>query len=197
MSLSHTLARATVLAAVFASMAVAGQQPSPMVKGSATPEEPASQVHDFDFFAGNWRVHHRVLKARLADSHEWVEFDGTISSRPLMGGYANVDDTVLVKPEGTYTGVALRSFDPKTGQWSIWWLDGRTPLGPLDPPVRGGFKDGTGTFYGDDVFNGKPIRVRFIWSNITATSAQWEQAFSTDGGKTWETNWVQDVRKVP
>jgi hypothetical protein len=193
MSLSHTLMRAAALAAVFASMVVTAQQPP----ATATPAEPASQLHDFDFFVGNWRTHHRVLKARLAGSHEWMEFDGTINSRPLMGGYANIDETVLNKPEGTYMGVALRSFDAKTRQWSIWWLDGRTPLGPLDPPVRGGFKDGVGTFYSDEDFNGKPIRVRFLWSHITASSAQWEQAYSPDGGKTWETNWVQDVRRVP
>jgi hypothetical protein len=197
MKLSHTLARATAFAAVLAAAVVTAQQSPSTVKETSKPEELTARVHDFDFFVGNWRAHHRVLKARLANSHEWVEFDGTINNRPLMGGYANVDETVLEKPEGTYMGVALRSFDAKTQQWSIWWLDSRTPLGPLDPPVRGGFRDGVGTFYGDDTLNGKPIRLRFIWSNITASSGHWEQAFSPDGGKTWETNWIQDIRRVP
>ncbi len=67
--------------------------------------------------------------------------------------------------------------------WSIWWLDGRHP-GQLDPPVVGGFKDGIGTFQCDDTLNGKPIVVRFIWSNITPTSTRWEQSFSPDGGET-------------
>ena len=75
--------------------------------------------------------------------------------------------------------------------WSIWWFDGRTPS-ELDPPVTGRFENGVGTFYSDDTFKGKPIRVRFTWSNITAASAHWEQAFSADGGKTWETNWTTD-----
>ncbi|HYL99047.1 MAG TPA: hypothetical protein VEZ90_08850, partial [Blastocatellia bacterium] len=72
-------------------------------------------------------------------------------------------DLVLDVPDAPYRGVALRSFDPKTLQWSIWWLDSRTPLGPLDPPLRGTFQNGVGTFYADDTLNGRPIRVRFIW----------------------------------
>jgi hypothetical protein len=153
-------------------------------------------IHDFDFLVGHWRVHHRKLKVRLANNHEWIEFAGTLSSEPLMAGYSNVDDTVLNVPGNPYRGVALRSFDSKSEQWSIWWLDGRTPLGPLDPPMIGGFKDGVGTFYGEDTPHGKPVRARFIWSNITPTSGHWEQADSPDGGKTWETNWVQDVRRA-
>jgi hypothetical protein len=88
-------------------------------------------------------------------------------------------------------------YDPKTGEWSIWWFDGRNPSGKLDPPVRGRFVNGVGTFLADDTLRGKPIRVRFIWSDITPTSAHWEQAFSPDAGKTWETNWITDFRKAP
>jgi len=85
---------------------------------------------------------------------------------------------------------------PKTHQWSIWWLDSRTPLGPLDPPMRGSFLNGVGTFYGDDTLDGKPVRARFLWSKITPTTCHWEQAYSPDEGKTWETNWVQDIERA-
>ncbi len=154
-------------------------------------------IHDFDFLFGRWQVHHRKLKHRLVNSHEWIEFEGTLFSQPLMGGYANVDDTVFEVPGGTYRGVATRSFDSKTGQWSIWWMDSRTPLGPMDPPVRGSFHNGVGTFYAnDDTENGKPVRTRLIWSEITPTSGHWEQAESTDGGKTWETDWKMDLKRV-
>jgi hypothetical protein len=141
---------------------------------------------------GRWRVHHRRLKERLASSHEWIEFEGTLAAQPLMGGYANIDDDVLAIPEGAYRAVTLRAFDPRSGQWSIWWLDGRSPQCPLDPPVRGGFHNGVGTFYADDVLDNKPIRVRFIRSRIALTSCHWEQAFSPDGGSSWETNWEMD-----
>jgi hypothetical protein len=153
-------------------------------------------LHDFDFLVGRWRVHHRKLKVRLANNHDWIEFEGTLYSQPLMEGYSNVDDLMLNVPGVPYRGVALRSFDTKSQQWSIWWLDSRTPLGPLAPPMKGGFKNGVGTFYGDDILNGKKVLARFLWSDITPTSCHWEQAYSPDGGKTWETNWVQDIRRV-
>jgi hypothetical protein len=159
--------------------------------GKAATADPAG-LHDFDFLKGEWRVHHRKLKDRLVGSREWIEFDGTCSTRLLMGGYANVDDNVLDTPDGTYRGVALRSYDPKTGEWTIWWLDSRMAGKPLDPPVKGRFENGVGTFYSDDTLRGKPIRVRYTWSHITPRSAEWEQAFSPDGGKTWEVNWRMD-----
>ena len=162
----------------------------------ATPTtDRGSAVHDFDFYMGKWRVHHRRLKERLAGSTEWQEFDGTSEAWPLLGGAGNVDDNVLELPAGTYRAVSLRSFDPASGLWSIWWLDGRNP-GRLDPPVVGGFMDGVGTFQCDDTFNGQPIIVRFLWSNITATTCRWEQAFSPDGGQTWETNWIMDSTRI-
>ena len=153
--------------------------------------EPGSAVHDFDFCMGFWRVHHRRLKERLAGSGEWQEFVGASVAWPILGGAGNIDDNVLELPSGTYRAISLRSFNPETEQWSIWWLDGRNP-GQLDPPVVGGFEDGIGTFQCDDTFNGKPIVVRFIWSNITPTSTRWEQSFSPDGGRTWEVNWIME-----
>ena len=141
-------------------------------------ESAAPSLHDFDFLVGHWKAHHRKLKQRLANNHEWIEFEGTLLNQPYeirqCGRYP-----VLSVPDAPYRdGVALRSFDPKTQQWSIWWLDSRTPLGPLDPPMRGSFHNGVGTFYGDDTLNGKPVRARFLWSDITPTSGHWEQADS-------------------
>ena len=155
-----------------------------------------SHLHDFDFLVGEWRVHHRRLKERLADNHEWIEFEGTCAMRKLMDGWSNVDDNVLDMPGGAYRAVGLRAYDPKTAQWAIWWLDGRNPFGELDPPVKGRFTDGVGNFYADSTLRGKPIRMRFTWSHITPTTAQWEQAFSPDGGKTWEMNWHMDFERV-
>jgi len=162
------------------------------------PVQPAANLgglHDFDFLVGEWRVHHLRLKERLVDSHEWVEFDGTCAMRPLMDGWANVDDNVVNLPAGAYRAVGLRAYDAKSGQWAIWWLDGRNPFGELDPPVKGRFEQGVGSFYADDTLRGKPVRVRFTWSQITPVSAHWEQAFSPDGGKTWEVNWRMEFRR--
>jgi hypothetical protein len=89
----------------------------------------------------------------------------------------------------------MRAYDAKSGQWAIWWIDSRVPHGALDPPVKGRFENGVGTFYSDYVQDGKTMRVRFVWSLITAKAARWEQATSSDAGKTWETNWIMEFRR--
>jgi len=100
----------------------------------------------------------------------------------------------MALPGGTYRGVGICALDAKTGQWSSWWLDSRNAS--IDTPMRGSFKDGVGTFLGDDTLNGRPIKTRILWSQITPTSVHWEQAFSPDGGATWETNWISDFTRV-
>lgn len=162
-----------------------------------TPRAPAPappDVHDFDFLAGEWNVRHRYLRVK-DKSREWVEVPGTVSHRALMGGRANAEEHTIDVPKGPNRAVALRSYDPKALRWHIWWLDGRAP-GVIDPPVQGRFENGVGTFYGDQTIDGKPVRVRFIWSRITATSARWEQAYSNDAGKTWDTNWIMEFTRA-
>lgn len=153
-----------------------------------------SSPNDFDFFIGNWRVSHRRLKDRLVGCTEWETFGGTSVAQKILGGLGNIDDNTLDLPSGSYRAVTLRSFNPATLQWSIWWLDGRSP-GSLDVPVVGSFTRRVGTFYADDTLNGKPIRVRFQWTELRPDAPRWEQAFSPDGGETWETNWVMDFTR--
>ena len=150
---------------------------------------------DWAFLVGNWKVRHRKLRARLAGSTDWDLFDGTCVNWAVLGGAGNMDDNVLDTPAGAYRGLGVRAFDPASGLWSIWWLDSRFPT-KIDVPVRGTFRDGVGTFVGDDIFQGKPIKMRFMWSRITATTARWEQAFSPDGGATWETNWTMEFTRA-
>ncbi len=158
-------------------------------------QAPAGASADFDFFIGNWRVAHRQLKRRLAGCTDWVQFAGSASMRPMMGGLGNVDDNVIEHPSGTYCAITMRAFDPQTGTWSIWWLDARHP-GRLDPPVVGAFDNGRGNFETDDILDNKPIKVRFRWDARIADAPRWEQAFSGDDGATWETNWVMDFTRA-
>jgi hypothetical protein len=154
-----------------------------------------SSSHDFDFLFGSSRVRHRRLVERLVGCDEWHEFDGTQRAWPLLGGLANVDDNMFVTPDGSQHGVSLRSYDPTTLTWAIWWLGERTRHS-IDVPVIGRFIDGIGTFIADDTLHGQAIVVRFIWSNITTTTSRWEQAFSSDAGATWETNWTMSFEKI-
>jgi hypothetical protein len=147
-------------------------------------------VHDFDFLHGEWHVSHRKLARRLAGSQDWLQFDGSMICRPLLGCADNFDDNVLDDPAGAYRALALRRFDRAVGTWSIWWFDSRYSVLRMDTPMRGRFDGAQGLFLNDETFEGRPIKARFLWSEIEAHSARWEQAFSVDGGATWEVNWI-------
>lgn len=144
---------------------------------------------------GEWRVHHRRLNSRLTGCTEWTEFPGLSSTRPILGGFGNVEDNLLQFPDGDVRAVALRSFDAATRQWVIWWLDGRFPHS-LDVPVIGGFTGPVGLFFAKDRLDGRPITIRFTWNANPGGKPRWEQAFSPDDGKTWELNWTMDFTRV-
>ena len=151
---------------------------------------PAGGARDFDFLMGRWTVHNRKLKARLQGSDEWLEFPATNVARPLLGGLGNEDE---FRTEDGFIGMSLRFYDPAAQRWAIHWVDNRR--GTLEPAVYGAFTDGVGHFEGSDTFEGRPIRVRFLWSGTRTPTPRWEQAFSEDGGRTWETNWVMDFSR--
>ena len=144
---------------------------------------------DFDFMIGDWQVRHRRLNARLTGCADWTEFSGTSSTWKILGGFGNVEDNVLHFPDGEVRAAAFRSFDMRSQAWAIWWLDGRAPHA-LDVPVVGRFSGQIGLFFANDTLDGKPITVRFTWDANPGGNPRWEQAFSGDGGKTWETNWI-------
>jgi hypothetical protein len=149
-------------------------------------------MNNFDFFIGTWDVANRYLTKRLAGSDEWEEFPGRAVSQAFFEGAGNFDEIVF--PTKGWRGATVRTYDSATELWSLYWLSNRT--GRMDPPVTGRFVDGVGEFTGTDVWEGQPVRVRFIWSEITDTSAHWQQAFSLDGGKEWETNWHMRFTRV-
>jgi len=148
-------------------------------------------MHDFDFLFGSWDIANSKLKDRLVGSTQWLEFPGTSVCWGLFGGAANIDEITF--PTENVSGLTLRLFDQQREEWSLYWASSAT--GVLFPPVVGRFSGGTGLFYGDDTQDGTPVRVRYIWSRITPSSARWEQAFSVDQEKTWETNWVMELAR--
>jgi hypothetical protein len=151
-----------------------------------------SALHDFDFLQGSWRVWNRRLRSLLSGSDDWQEFETKVESRPLLGGRANMDTYDGVDIE--LSAVAFRLLDAATDEWWIYWANGRS--GQLDPPVVGRMDGEQGTFFGDDVYDDKPVRVRFIWRKVDENSAEWSQAFSADGEATWETNWTMSFARA-
>lgn len=166
---------------------------------AATDAPPAPDGrHDFDFLHGHWQIRNERLRQRLADSNDWEVFHASQLCQPLLGGIGNVDDFVSdwVRPggDGRFIGMTLRLFNPESRQWSIYWAGNHD--GVLEPPMVGHFDHGIGTFHGRGEHEGKPVRVRFIWNQISANTAHWQQAFSQDEGETWETNWHMWFRRI-
>jgi hypothetical protein len=155
---------------------------------------PTMSTHDFDFWMGRWNGHNRYLRRRLAGSDAWDEFESTVVARPLLDGLGN-EDEFRSDYDGGFIGMSFRFFDPVQDQWAIYWADTRRP-GRLDPPVLGSFTGDTGVFEGTDEFEGRPIHVRFTWSDVTTPAPRWEQAFSDDGGTTWEPNWIMEFTRA-
>lgn len=169
-------------------------EPLQATEAKPKPVAAASRQTDFDFLFGKWKVHNRKLRERLRGSTAWDEFEATSVARPVWGGRANMDEFEGESPSGHIQGMTLRLYDPKARQWSLYWSNSSS--GTLDRPMVGEFRNGRGEFYDQELFEGRSIYVRFIWSDITPTSCRWEQAFSADGGKTWEVNWVMEFTRV-
>jgi hypothetical protein len=144
--------------------------------------------HDFDFEIGVWKTHLRRLKNPLSGSASWVELDGTTVVRKIWNGRANLAELNIDAASGHLQVLSLRLYDPRAGQWSLNTANAGS--GTLSVPTVGEFKDGRGEFYDQETFNGRTILVRNVWSDITVDSCRFEQAFSDDGGKSWEVNWI-------
>jgi hypothetical protein len=151
--------------------------------------------HDFDFEFGSWKAHIRRLQHPLTGSRDWVEYDGASVVRKIWGGRANLGELDVAGSAGRIDGLSLRLYNPRTGQWAVSWANSLD--GSLTVPLIGQFAGGRGEFYSADTLDGRAIFARFIFSDIKATSFQIEQAFSADGGKTWETNWIATFNRRP
>ncbi len=144
--------------------------------------------HDFDFEIGTWKTHLKRLLRPLSGSTTWVEYEGTTAVRKIWNGRANLVELTADGPAGHFEGLNLRLYNPESHQWSLNFANSNS--GSLGIPTIGEFKNGRGEFYDQETLNGRAIFVRFVISDITPNSCRFEQAFSDDGGKTWEVNWI-------
>ena len=142
--------------------------------------------HDFDFFHGRWHIRNERLVDRLQGSTTWETFDAVGVIRPILGGTGNFDEYSTDHWPG-FEALSLRIFNPATASWSIHWAD--TLAGVLFPPTVGRFEGTRGDFYGDEVIDGRDIKVHFVWADVDSDRPTWSQAFSADGGTSWEINW--------
>jgi len=160
---------------------------------AASAPAPRDGQHDFDFEIGTWRTQLKRRLRPLTGSNTWVEMTGTTVVRKVWNGRGNLVELVAEGEGGRFEGLNLRLYNPLTRQWSLHFASSRD--GTLAVPTVGEFKDGRGEFYAQERLDGRAILVRFVISNVTPASVRFEQAFSDDGGKTWEVNWIaQDTR---
>jgi hypothetical protein len=152
--------------------------------------------HDFDFLIGDWKAHVRRLPERLKGSNVWVEYDGISNHKKLLDSNANFEEFDVSSHDQKLRIKAqtLRLYNPETHQWSIYLVD--LDKGSLDfPPVVGQFKGKKGEFYNQQTWEGRAVLVRYVWLNISPKSSRMEQSFSSDGGTSWEVNWVCELSR--
>jgi hypothetical protein len=156
-----------------------------------SPPQPAAQrdgQHDFDFEIGSWKARLSRLDRPLTGSTRWLDYAGTSVVRAVWDGRANLGELAVQGPAGRIEGLTLRLYNPRARQWNITWSNAAE--GVLDRATMfGGFTGGRGEFFGQDSLDGRAIFVRFVFSDVTPASFRFEQAFSADGGQTWEVNW--------
>jgi hypothetical protein len=150
--------------------------------------------HDFDFEIGTWKTRLKRLLNPLTGSTTWVEYEGTTVVRKVWNGRANLVELAADGPAGHFEGLSLRLYNPKSRQWSLNFAN--INGGVMTQPTIGEFKNGRGEFFSQETLNGRAIFVRFVISDITPNSCRFEQAFSDDGGKTWEVNWIATDTRV-
>jgi hypothetical protein len=155
---------------------------------AAAAKAPRDGQHDFDFNIGTWKVHVSRLRRPLSGSTDWLEYDGVANVRELWEGRANLLELAVQGQAGRIEGAGLRLYNPESRQWSLNWAS--PGAGVMTQPMIGEFKDGRGEFFSHELFEGRGILVRNSFFDISAASARFEQAFSNDGGRTWEANWI-------
>jgi hypothetical protein len=168
----------------------------------AAPAAPASTgyplrngQHDFDFHFGAWHTHIRRLVHPLTGSTTWVELDGAVTVRKIWDGRANLEELEASNATDHFKGLTVFLYNPESHQWSQTFANIKD--GTLSqPPLIGEFKDGRGELFCSDTLNGRTIFVRFVWFDITPDSHKVEQAFSDDGGKTWEPNFLATLTRI-
>jgi hypothetical protein len=149
-------------------------------------------LNDFNFLFGKWIIHNRVLCTRLRNVSDWRNFVATFECRSL-GRLGNIGHFKGICEGENVEGATLRLYNPETDEWTIRLADVGRP-GAIQPPVTGHFERGAAVFYGNAFYDSRPIRVRAIWTR--GQHPRFEQAFSTDRGVTWETNWYMRLTPV-
>jgi hypothetical protein len=192
--MKHVNSRTLLPLAVSALCLGAGAAPLRAEPPAAAASAERDGSHDFDFEIGTWKIRLKRLAHRLSGSHEWVSFEGTSVTRKVWDGRSQLEEFETDSAGGHIEGLTLRLYNPTTHEWRLYWANSK--VGVMDPPQVGRFRNGVGEFYATDTYEGRTVLVRFVWSKTDTASPHFEQAYSEDGGKTWEVNWITDQTRT-
>ncbi|HEV2212252.1 MAG TPA: hypothetical protein VGS99_02790, partial [Gammaproteobacteria bacterium] len=167
-----------------AGAALAADAPAPAMRDGA---------HDFDFNLGGWKTRIRMLQHPLSGSNQWTQLEGTVVVKPIWGGKAQIEEIEADGPGGHFEGLTLFTYNPEARQWYMNYAG--SDDGEIDEPNVGEFKNGVGEFYTHTTYKGRGVLLRFVWSDIKPDSHHVEEAFSVDGGKTWEPHFIADLTR--
>lgn len=154
-----------------------------------------SSEKDFDFLQGKWKVHNRMLKSRLTNCNEWIEFESELHMKKTLNGLGNIENFYSSNNGVPFEGMAIRLFNKETKLWKVYWIDSNG-MTMDEKPVTGSFENKVGKLYANDVFNKTNICILYQWDATNPEHPKWSQAFSTDNGKTWEWNWQMELTKM-
>ena len=162
--------------------------------GAASAGGTSDGSHDFDFNFGRW---HTSIKRLIEDSSghaRWVQYNGTVTVRKVLGGAANTEELEADGPMGHLAFLNVRLYNSTSHQWSLNGADGSAAS--LSDPMFGSFRNGRGAFYDQESLGGRVVLVRQTFFDITPSSYSFEQAISSDGGSTWKPNFTANLVRL-
>lgn len=173
-----------LLSCLLVSVSAAGDE-----NAAVSPTFDSASARQFDFWTGAWRVNLRTRQDDLAwqdsviaDARVWQILDG----RAVL----ELWDSEPIK------GFSLRWFDPAADEWKLW-LNWPSPDRSAGSGLAGRFRHGRGEFFSTSTTaDGEELLTRYTFSDIAPDRLRWDDGYSTDGGRTWSSNWIMEFTRV-
>ena len=143
-------------------------------------------LHDVDFNLGKWHTSIRRYADPFSAPSHFASLEGTVTVRPVWNGKALLEEIEADGPNGHWQGLTLFLYNPQSGQWSQNYAN--AAQGHFEAAATIGEQRGRDIeLYSTDTAGGRAILVKGLWSEIEPDSHRYTEAYSDDGGRTWQT----------
>jgi hypothetical protein len=160
-----------------------GDAPAPDDRPAAANPLPGDAAHDFDFNFGKWNAHIKALHRASDNTTSWKTFDGTADVQKVWDGRAQLEEIEADGSSGHLEALVIILYNPDAHQWTKSFAS--SDDGQLST-MTGGFANGRGELYSQEMFHGRTQLLRAVWSDITPKSQNFQESSSDDGGRTWQ-----------